>query len=174
MELLRRLFTGLKLRINEAKSAVDRVSRRKVLGYSFWYAKGSVVKLRVAPKALKVMKDRVRLITQRNGGRSIQQVVAELREYLVGWRIYFQLADTPKILGELDEWIRHRLRALHLKHWKRGRTIFRELRARGMSVEASARVAGNGRRWWKNSDKMIHLALPNQYFDRLQFPRLKV
>jgi len=174
MELLRRLFTGLKLRVNEAKSAVDRVTRRKVLGYSFWYAKGSVVKRRVAPKALKVMKDRVRRITARNCGRSIPQVIEELREYLTGWRLYFQLADTPGIFGGLDEWIRHRLRALQLKQWKRGTTIFRELRARGLSVPTAARVAANGRRWWKNSDKVIHLALPNSYFDQLQLPRLKV
>jgi len=174
MRLLRKLFTGLRLRVNEAKSAVEHVTRRKVLGYSFWYATGGVVKCRVAPKALSVMKDRVRKITQRSGGRSIPHVVGELREYLIGWRIYFQLAETPRIFRELDEWIRHRLRALHLKQWKRGTTIYRELRSRGMSDHAAAQVAANGRRWWKNSDKMIHLALPIQYFDQLQLPRLAV
>ncbi len=174
IRLLRKLVTGLRLRINEAKSAVDRVARRKVLGYSFWYATGGVVKLRVAPKTLAVMKDRIRGITQRSGGRSIPHVVAELREYLTGWRVYFQLAETPRIFRELDEWIRHRLRALHLKQWKRGTTIYRELRRRGMSARAAAQVAAHGRRWWKNSAKAIHLALPTQYFDQLQLPRLAV
>ena len=172
MRLLRKLFTGLKLRINESKSAVDLAQRRKILGYSFWIAPGHVVKRRVSKKAMQAMQDRVREITKRNGGRSIGQVVAELRSYLVGWKEYYRLADTPKIFSELDEWIRHRLRALHLKHWKRGTTIYRELRARGMSARSAAKVAANGRRWWKNSANAIHIALPNSYFDQLQLPRL--
>jgi group II intron reverse transcriptase/maturase len=172
MRLLRKLFTGLKLRINESKSAVDLAKHRKILGYSFWIAPGQVVKRRVSKKAIKAMQDRVREITKRNRGRSIEQTVAELRSYLVGWKEYYRLADTPNIFRELDEWIRHRLRALHLKQWKRGTTIFRELRARGMSRDSAARVASNGRRWWKNSAKAIHIALPNSYFDGLQLPRL--
>lgn len=91
MRMLRRLFAGLKLRVNEAKSAVDQVTRRKILGFSFWYTKDGTVKRLVAPQALKAMKDRVRLITRRNRGRSIHQVVADLRVYLTGWRLYFQL-----------------------------------------------------------------------------------
>jgi group II intron reverse transcriptase/maturase len=172
MRLLRKLFTGLKLRINESKSATDLAQRRKILGYSFWVATGKVVKRRVSKKAIKAMQDRVREITKRNRGRSIEHVVAELRGYLVGWKEYYRLADTPGIFSDLDEWIRHRLRALHLKQWKRGTTIFRELRARGMSHDSAAKVASNGRHWWKNSAKAIHIALPNSYFDQLQLPRL--
>jgi RNA-directed DNA polymerase len=174
MRLLRELFTGLRLHVKEAKSAVDRVTRRKVLGYSFWYARGGVVKLRVASKALSAMKDRVRKITQRSGGWSVPQVIAELREYLRGWKGYFQLAETPGIFGELDEWIRHRLRALQLKQWKRGTIIYRELRKRGLSDYTATRIAGNSRRWWKNSGKLIHLAFPIEYFDKLQLPRLNI
>ena len=172
MTLLRRLFGALKLRINETKSAVDVVWRRKVLGYSFWMAKGSVVKCRVAPQAIKAMKDQVRRITPRDGGRSMTQVIEDLRQYLPGWRLYYHLADTPHAFSELDEWIRHRLRALQLKHWKRGPTIYRELKARGLSETAARRVAANSCHWWRNSDKAIHLALPNRYFDQLQLPRL--
>jgi group II intron reverse transcriptase/maturase len=172
MRVLRELYAGLRLCVNEAKSAVDRVARRKVLGYSFWYATGGVVKLRVAPKTLTVMKDRVREITQRSGGRSIPHVIAELREYLTGWRVYFQLAETPGIFRELDEWIRHRLRAMQLKQWKRGRTIYRELHKRGLSDSAAARVAANGRCWWKNSARLINVAFPASYFDELKLPRL--
>jgi group II intron reverse transcriptase/maturase len=172
MQLLRRLFTGLKLRVNESKSAVDLAIRRKILGYSFWFAPGSVVKRRVSRKALQVLKDRVRLITKRSRGRSIERVVAELRSYLVGWKEYYRLADTPRVFSDIDEWIRHRLRALHLKHWKRGKTIYRELRARGMSERAAACVAAHGRRWWHNSARGIHPALPTRYFDQLGLPRL--
>ena len=76
------------------------------------------------------------------------------------------------MFGGLDEWIRHRLRAIHLKHWKRGKVIYRELRARGVSVAASAKVARNARRWWKNSGMAIHIAFPIRYFDELGVPRL--
>jgi group II intron reverse transcriptase/maturase len=172
MALLRRLYAKLKLRINESKSAIDYAKNRKLLGYSFWIAPGGVVKRRVAKKALTSMKDQVRLITRRSGGRSIRQLAADLRSYLVGWKGYFRLADTPHVFGELDMWIRHRLRAIHLKHWKRGTTIFRELRARGLSEHWAAIVASNGRRWWKNSAMTIHRAFPISYFDQLGIPRL--
>lgn len=172
MELLRRLYAKLRLRINESKSAVDLAWKRKILGYSFWVAPGRVVKRRVASKALANMKERVRLITKRTGGRSIVQVAAELRSYLVGWKQYFQLADTPRIFSDLDEWIRHRLRAIHLKHWKRGKVIYRELRARGLSELGAAKAASARRRWWRNSAMLIHVAFPIRYFDDLGIPRL--
>lgn len=172
MEGLRRLFAGLRLRVNEAKSAVARPWDRKFLGYSFWVAKGREIKRRVASKALMAMKDRVRNITKRSGGRSISTVINELRGYLVGWKNYFQLADTPNIFRVLDEWIRHRLRAIHLKQWKRGPTIYRELIRRGLRPDGARWVARNNRRWWKNSGLTINAALPIAYFDGLGLPRL--
>ena len=92
--------------------------------------------------------------------------------YLLGWKGYFQLADTPGIFRDLDKWIRHRLRAVQLKQWKRGRTVYRELRRRGLSSDAAARVAANTRRWWHNSAMAIHIALPNTYFAELGLPSL--
>jgi group II intron reverse transcriptase/maturase len=172
MGQLRRLFARLRLRVNKSKSAVARVWGRKFLGFSFWMARGKQVKHRVAGEALKAMKERVRQITCRTRGRSLKQVAEELRAYLVGWKGYFRLACTPGVFARLDEWIRHRLRALQLKQWKRGKTIFCELRVRGMSVDAAARVAANGRRWWCNSAMAINIALPNRLFDRLGVPRL--
>jgi group II intron reverse transcriptase/maturase len=172
MGLLRRLYARLRLRINEDKSAVDWAWKRKLLGYSFWIAVDGTPKRRIAPKALQAMKDHVREITRRNGGRSIERVVSELRSYLGGWKNYFRLTDTPGVLRDVDAWIRHRLRALHLKHWHRGRTIYRELRARGLSPRNAAKVAGNGRRWWSNSAMAIHIAFPISYFDGLGLPRL--
>lgn len=175
MVALRRLFANLRLRVNEAKSAVARPQDRKFLGYSFWYAKGREVKRRVASKALIAMKDRVRDITKRSGGRSISAVINELRGYLVGWKNYFRLADTPRIFSDLDGWIRHRLRAIHLKQWKRGTTIFRELVKRGMRPDGptgARRIAANSRRWWRNSGAAINIAFPICYFDSLGLPRL--
>jgi RNA-directed DNA polymerase len=172
MGLLRRLYAKLRLRVNETKSAVDWARNRKLLGYSFWSGRDGEVKRRVAPKALQAMKDRVRVITRRSRSQSIMRVAADLRSYLVGWKNYFRLADTPNIFRELDGWIRHRLRALHLKHWRHGPAIYRELRARGLSPHAAAKVAANGRRWWRNSAMAIHLAFPIRYFDTLGIPRL--
>ncbi len=170
MQALRRLYARLRLRVNETKSAVARPWDRKFLGYSFWVAKGREIKRRVASQALAAMKERVRQITRRSGGRSIESVIAELRGYLAGWKEYFRLADTPRVLGDLDEWIRHRLRAIQLKQWKRGTTIYRELRSRGMSEDAASRVAGNARRWWKNASMAIHIALPTSLYNGV--PRL--
>ena len=172
METLRRLYARLRLRVNEAKSAVARPWDRKFLGYSFWVAPGRKVKRRVAPKALAAMKERVREITARNGGRAMDRVIAELRGYLRGWKEYFRLAETPGVFSDLDEWIRHRLRLVQLKQWKRGTTVYRELRARGMPPDSAAQVAANTRRWWRNSGMTIHIALPMSYYDRLGVPRL--
>ena len=97
MEHLRVLYAKLRLRVNEDKSAVARAWDRKFLGYSFWVAKGREVKRRAAPKSLDRFKERIRQITSRNGGRSLAKVVEELRSYLLGWKNYFRLADTPGI-----------------------------------------------------------------------------
>ena len=172
MALLRRLYDRLRLRINESKSAVARVWDRKFLGFSFWAAPGKTIRPRIANKAIEEMKQRVRRLTRRACGRSLGQVVGDLRSYLLGWKAYFRLAETPQVFRELDEWIRHRLRAIQLRQWKRGRTVYRELVSRGIGSDAAARVAGNTRRWWKNSAMVLHLALPNRWFDELGLPRL--
>jgi group II intron reverse transcriptase/maturase len=170
---LREKYAKLRLRVNEEKSAVARVWDRKFLGYSFWVAKGRVVKLRVAAKALGEMKQRVRSITRRNGGRSTEQVARELGAYLRGWREYFKLADTPEIFADLEGWIHRRLRAMQLKQWKRGRATLRELRARGLPEWLAQKGAGHARRWWYAAALgAMHTALPGTYFERLGVPRL--
>jgi group II intron reverse transcriptase/maturase len=172
MQTLRRLYARLRLRINESKSAVARPWDRTFLGYSFWVAPGWEVRRRVAPKALEVMKQRVREITARNGGRSMTAVFAQVRGYLAGWREYFRLAQTPRVFRELDEWLRHRLRMVQLKQWKRGTTVYREMRRLGANDDTARRVAANARRWWRNSAKLLNTALPTSYYDRMGIPRL--
>lgn len=172
MRLLRSLYAKLHLTVNETKSAVASVYGRKFLGYSLWVAKGGVVKFRVADKPMATFKQRIRQLTRRSGGRSMDQVVQRLRPYMLGWKAYFGLSQTPKVWRTLDEWLRHRLRAIQLKHWKLGTTIFRELRAKGASVDVAAQVAGNSRRWWRNSDRLIKTVLTIAYFDKLGVPRL--
>ena len=172
LKLLRRLYAGLRLKVNETKSAVAKPWDRKFLGYSFWVAPGKHVRRRVAKKAIERMKERVRELTPRSGGRSLARVVEELAPFLRGWKNYFRLADTPGIFSTLDEWIRHRLRAIQLKHWKRGTTTYPALRKLGASEELAARVAGNTRSWWKNSSMALNGVLDMVHFDRLGLFRL--
>ncbi len=172
MALLRTLYAELKLQINEAKSAVASALGRKFLGYELWVAKGREVKCAVAHKALDNFKARIRQLTRRSGGRSMEQVVEKLRPYMLGWKAYFGLAQTPKVWRRLDEWLRHRLRAIQLKHWKKPKAIYRELKALGATEDVAARVAGNCHCWWRNSDGVIKTVLTIAYFDRLGVPRL--
>jgi RNA-directed DNA polymerase len=172
MELLQRLYARLRLRINASKSAVGDPRDRKFLGYTFWYAPGGVVKRKVAKPSLAVMKDRVREITGRSRGRTMAFVAWELRKYLDGWKNYFRLADTPRVLRSLDQWIRHRLRALQLAHWKRGRTIYRELRRRGVFPDVARAASATGHWWRLAAHKALCIALPMRYFDELGIPRL--
>ena len=147
--------------------AVARVWDRQFLGYSFWVAAGKVVKRRVSKKALTKFKERVRQITSRSGGRSLQQVAEELRRYVLGWKAYFGLADTPGVFRDLDQWIHRRLRT-QLRQWKRGRTAYRELRARGVSENLAWRAARFARSWWHvAAHHALHTALPGAYFDEL-------
>jgi RNA-directed DNA polymerase len=170
---LRQQYAKLRLRVNEEKSTVARVWDRKFLGYSFWVAPGKKVKLRVASKALEAMKQRVREITSRTGGRSMERVTAMLRAYLRGWKEYFKLTDTHRVLSDIDGWIHRRLRMLQLKQWKRGRTAARELRARGLPEWLVRKGSGYGNRWWwAASLGAMNTALPGTYFERLGVPRL--
>jgi RNA-directed DNA polymerase len=169
---LRRLYAGLHLKVNEAKTAVARVFGRKFLGYCFRRWSGGEVKRAVARKALDTFKQRIRWLTRRSCGRSLPEVAEQLRGYLPGWKAYFRLAQTPRVFRALDEWLRHRLRAIQLKHWRRGTTTYRALRALGASGEQAAKVAGNTRRWWHNSCLELNRLLPIAYFDRIGVPRL--
>jgi group II intron reverse transcriptase/maturase len=172
MNSLRQVFAKLKLRVNETKSKVTRATTSKFLGFSFWVAKGRTIRRRVAPQAIKRMRERVRELTRRSAGRSLAQMCKPLGRYLAGWKAYFRLAETPGVFADLDAWVRHRLRAVQLKHWKRGKVVYRELVARGMPPDAARRVAANSRRWWHNSAMALHMALPNRLFDQLGVPRL--
>ncbi|WP_322401867.1 group II intron reverse transcriptase/maturase [Massilia luteola] len=172
MVLLRRLYAKLHLVVNETKSAVGSTFGRKFLGYSLWVGRGRVVKLKVAEKPLATFKQRIRELTRRSGGRSMLQIVERLRSYMLGWKGYFKYAETPKIWRQLDEWLRHRLRAIQLKHWKRGTTMYRELLRLGAMPAVAEQVAANSRRWWRNADRLLKSVLTVAYFDRSGVPRL--
>ena len=171
MALLKRCYDKLHLKINESKSAVAGAFGRKFLGCELWAQKGEV-KRAVSRKALKAFRQRIRQLTRRSGGRSINEVIEKLRPYVRGWKAYFGLAQTPSVLLELDKWMRHRLRAIHLKHWRRGTTIYRELLKLGAKPKVALLVARNSRCWWRNSRIALNNVLTIAYFDRLGMPRL--
>jgi RNA-directed DNA polymerase len=172
MAALRKMYARLSLRINEEKSAVARATERKFLGFSFWVGPARSIRCKVAKPALETMKMKVRSMTRRIAGRGLGQVCTDLASYLRGWKNYFRLAQTPQVFALLDQWIRHRLRAIQLKQWRHPRTIYRELTARGMPRADAATVARHANRWWKNSALKINIALPNKLFDQLGLPRL--
>ena len=172
MALLRRLYARLHLTVNEAKSAVASVFGRKFLGYCLRAGPKGEVKRAVAAKPMATFRQRIRQLSRRSGGRSMHEVVQRLRPYMLGWKAYFGLAQTPSVWRELDEWLRHRLRAIQLRHWKRPATMYRELKALGAGEAVARRVAGNSRRWWRNSDGLLETVLTIAYFDGLGVPRL--
>ncbi|MDE2607513.1 MAG: group II intron reverse transcriptase/maturase [Burkholderiales bacterium] len=171
LQALRGRYARLALKVNESKTAVADAWGRKFLGYCFW-AYNNEVKRAVAPPALDKLRERIRQLTRRTRGRSLEQIAADLREYVPGWKAYFRLAQTPRVMRDLDKWLRHRLRAVQLKQWRRGTTMFRELRRLGASVDLAGRIAGNARRWWRNSSLGLNILMPVAYFDRLGVPRL--
>jgi len=172
MGLLRRLYGKLRLTVNETKSAVASVFGRKFLGYAFWAATGGVIKRRVAAKPMATFKQRIRQLTRRSGGRSLQDVVDRLRPYVLGWKAYFRLAQTPGVWKDLDQWMRHRLRAVQLKQWRRGKTMYRELLGLGAKPEVARQVAANSCRWWRNSGMLLNSVLTLAWSDKLGMPRL--
>jgi len=163
----------LKLRVNRAKSAVGRPWERKFLGFSFTHHRQP--KRRLAPESVARFKQRVRELTRRSTGRSLQSVVERLAEYLCGWLGYFSFCQTPSVLEDLEKWIRRRLRCLVWKQWKRGRTRFRELVRRGVSAKEARQTAGSGRRLWRVSKTpALNQAFPAAYFAQLGLPALHV
>jgi RNA-directed DNA polymerase len=172
MALLKRLYGKLHLKINESKSAVADAFGRKFLGYSLWLAHDGTVRRAVSIKALATFKQRIRQMTRRSIGRSMTELVEPLRRYILGWKAYFGLAQTNRVWQALDEWLRHRLRAIQLKQWRRGTTMYRELLALGAAEHVARRVAANSRRWWRNSYLALNRVLSIAYFDSLGVPRL--
>lgn len=171
MGSLTRLFARLHLRVNPAKSAVDLAWERPFLGFGFWPRRDGRTRLRISRKALHRMKARVRRITRRNRGQSMETVISDLRTYLPGWKQYFRLTEVNQF-RDLDKWIRRRLRAYQLKQWRRGTTAYGALRKLGASDAIARALSYYLPSWWRASAQASHAAFPTSYFDRLGVPRL--
>ena len=163
----------LKLKVNESKSAVARPGERKFLGFSFTRSGKEANRRKIAPQALDRFKKKIRVLTNRNRGKSVEQVVKELSTYLHGWGGYFGFCETRWVLENLDSWIRRRLRCLIWRQWKVFRRRWKELVKRGISKVKAITAALSGHGPWKMSHvPPVRIALPNAYFDSLKLPRL--
>jgi RNA-directed DNA polymerase len=167
--LVRFIATRLKLKVNEQKSAVAEPWERKFLGFSF--TSGQTPKRRIAPKAVLRFKERVRELTNRTRGVSIDRMAEELVRYLRGWLGYFGNCETPRVLQRLEEWTRRRLRSAIWKQWKRRKRRFAELRTRGVGKDLAAKAAGSAHGPWQLANSpALALALPTAYFASLGIP----
>lgn len=160
------LSRKLKLKVNAKKSAVAHPETRKFLGYSF--RRGRKVSSVVSPESVKRFKTRVRELTGRNTGRSLEALIPPLNRYLTGWKSYYGLNEWPSIMRELNGWIRRRLRSLLWKQWKTGSRRYKELRSRGIRKDLAARTVGSCHKQWRISNSpALSIALPNILFVKL-------
>ena len=165
--ITRFLSHRLKLSVNETKSAVARPWHRSFLGFTISWR----VNRRVSLKAVKALKQRVRTVTRRTRGRSITQIISELRQYLTGWKLYYGIAQVRSMFRELDSWIKRRLRSYLWKQW--GRSGYRQLRKLGVSRDLAWNTCKSAHGPWRLSrSPALAFALPARYFANLGLPRL--
>ena len=153
----------LKLKVNPKKSKVERATRAKFLGFSFWKRKGEVY-VRLANRTKERFAEKIRRLTKRTRSGKMEDIVSEVNRYTRGWIGYFRLATTPSVYQGLDEWIRRRLRQMQWKRWKRGTTRYRELVKLGVPRERAALGAGGTSPWRMSHSPIIHEALNNAYW----------
>jgi RNA-directed DNA polymerase len=156
----------LKLKVNAAKSAVARPWERKFLGYSMtWHRKP---KLKIASQSRQRLTEKIRLALQRGRGQSMQQVIEGLNPVLRGWMAYFRLTEVKNMLEDLDGWLRHKLRTLLWRQWKRVYTRARNLMKVGIDRVRAWTSATNGRGpWWNGGASHMNHAFPKTWFDRM-------
>jgi RNA-directed DNA polymerase len=165
------ITTQLKLTVNVSKSAVARPQTRKFLGFSF--TAGPEVKRTIAPKAIDRFKTRIREITRRAKGVSIETTIEELAPYMRGWRTYFGFCETPEVLVYLTRWVRLRLRAALWRQWKTPRRRRAALIELGVRHQLASNTAGSGLGpWYLARAKALSVGLSNAYFASLGLPTL--
>lgn len=154
----------LKLKVNEAKSAVDRPWKRKFLGFSFYNSKNGP-RVRLAPKTVERLQKKLRDLTKRSRSLSMTERIRQLNSYLGGWMGYFALADAKELLKGKDEWLRRRLRQILWKAWKRPQTRRRELRRLGLAEQVAREIAGTRKGYWRTAaTPQLHKALGLAYW----------
>lgn len=160
----------LKLKVNRSKSTIAKLSKIKFLGYGFSVSKGKYTP-RVHKKSKKKLKDKIRNILKRNSGKSYSLVKNELTLLVRGWTNYFRLAKMKSFLIQLDEWMRHKIRAFIWKRWKKPRTKYKWLKKLGMSEELVYNYANTSKGIWASSNmKEINYTISNQKLKEAGYP----
>ena len=163
----------LKLKVNPKKSKVDRAIRVKFLGFSYYKRKGEVL-IRVAKRSLERLREKLRRLTKRTRSGKLEEIIAQINQYMMGWMGYFWQANTPSVYEELDGWIRRRLRQMIWKRWKRGTTRYRELVKLGIPRERAGLGAVGKSPWHMSKSPVIHEALSNTYWRKAGLKSMKV
>jgi group II intron reverse transcriptase/maturase len=163
----------LKLKVNPQKSKVDRATRVKFLGFSFFKRKGEVL-IRVANRSLGRFRDKLRRLTKRTRSGKLENILQEVNQYTMGWIGYYRQANTPSVFDELDQWMRRRLRQMVWKRWKRGTTRYRELVKLGVPPERAGLGAVGKSPWHMSHSPVVHEALSNAYWRNSGLKSLKV
>ena len=158
------------LKVNRKKTGVAHVSKAKYLGYAFYRYKGKC-RLRVHPKSVAKMKDRIRELTKRSNGWGNEYRAMKLTQYVRGWVNYFSLADMKRLLSETDEWLRHKIRTVYWKQWKKVKTKFKELKKLGVEEE-KAWICANMRNgnWYCGGYFVLQTAFNNKKLRELGYP----
>jgi RNA-directed DNA polymerase len=170
LHALRGCYARLRLKVNEAKTAVGEVWGRKFLGYVLLRHDGRV-QCAVAEQSLQRLRDRLRAMTRVTIGRSLEQVAQDLRRLIPGWRAYFALVELPRVFSRLDGWLRTRLRVLQLRQWRHPARIYRALRSLGADDSLARRVASLRGGWWGSARTGLKVVLTIRYFDGLGVPK---
>lgn len=163
------LEENLKLKVNESKSAVDKVTRRKFLGFAFYFSKGGV-NIRIHEKSYERFKEKIREITNRNTGISLDKRIRKLNYITVGWVNYFSIAKAKSKIHSLEKWIRRRLRACIWKQWKKIKTKFRRLIQLGLPTYKAWEYANTRKGYWRISNSpILNRTLNNIYLENLGY-----
>ena len=158
--------TRLHLVVNREKSKVVPASVMTMLGFGFYFVRGGKVRIRVDPKAIARLKMRIKELTSRRWSIAMDERIAQINRYVVGWMGYFRLADTPKVFRELDEWFRRRMRQIRWKEWKRPVTRRANLRKRGIPAQTAYEWSYSNKGYWRIAGSaVLQRALPNSYWD---------
>ena len=158
------------LKVNRSKTSVEHISRVKYLGYSFYRYRGKC-RFRVHPKSIVKMKNKIRELTNRSNGWGNEYRALKLTQYIRGWVNYFGMADMKKLLQTTDEWLRHKIRAIYWKHWKKAKTKYKELKKLGVEKE-KAWICANMRNgnWFCSGYFVLQTAFNNKKLRELGYP----
>ena len=160
----------LYLKVNQDKTVVEQISKVKYLGYTFYKNKGKC-RFRVHPKSIKKMKDKIRELTSRSNGWGNEYRALKLTQYIRGWVNYFGMADMKNLLKGTDEWLRHKIRTVYWKQWKKTKTKYKKLKELDVDAEKAWKCANTRKgNWYSSGNFIVQTAFNNNKLRELGYP----